>query len=347
MKNKNYFLFLIILAIYGQTIKGQDIHFSQLSETPLFLSPSNAGFFNGYTRAIANYRNQWASMGNAYQTFGLSVDGGLFKTKKHTAFMGYGFTMYRDQAGAAKLSRTNFMVNVSGIVKLGNHSALSVGLAGGTIGTNGNFSGITYESQFNGNTLDPSLNSGETPYNKFVTTDASIGSTYEYSKFKRDPDHDDGLTIKVFAAAHHINKPTQQFGISSSSRLPVRFVYGIMSVYDVVDTRFTLTPTFVYISQGSANELFFGSYLKYRLKTGTKVTGVKTQDAIGFGLYYRVKDAIVPKLIADLGDYSVALSYDVNFSGYTTASRGFGGFEIALRYNNLASSLFHARKEFR
>ena len=120
-----------------------------------------------------------------------------------------------------------------------------------------------------------------------------------------------------------------------------------MSVYDVVDTRFTLTPTFVYISQGSANELFFGSYLKYRLKTGTKVTGVKTQDAIGFGLYYRVKDAIVPKLIADLGDYSVALSYDVNFSGYTTASRGFGGFEIALRYNNLASSLFHARKEFR
>ena len=30
--------------------------------------------------------------------------------------MGYGFTMYRDQAGAAKLSRTNFMVNVSGIV---------------------------------------------------------------------------------------------------------------------------------------------------------------------------------------------------------------------------------------
>jgi hypothetical protein len=138
--------------------------------------------------------------------------------------------------------------------------------------------------------------------------------------------------------------------------MPQRFVYSFTSVYDITDTRFTLTPTFIYQTQGdnklfgskkSFQEYFVGSYLKYRFKTGTKVTGAKTQDDIGFGLFYRVNDAIVPKLIVDIGDYSIGMAYDVNISGYTTASRGFGGFEISLRYNNLASSLFDARKEYR
>jgi hypothetical protein len=64
-------------------------------------------------------------------------------------------------------------------------------------------------------------------------------------------------------------------------------------------------------------------------------------------LFYRNKDAIVTKLICDLGDYSLGLAYDVNVSGYKTASNGVGGFEISLRYNKLASSLFESRKEYK
>ena len=69
--------YLILSALFLQVAgsKAQDIHFSQLYETPLYLSPANTGFFNGYVRAIANYRNQWASMNNAFQTMAFSLDG--------------------------------------------------------------------------------------------------------------------------------------------------------------------------------------------------------------------------------------------------------------------------------
>src|SRR4051812_34847704 len=130
MKKINYILGLLVL-ILASDLKAQDIHFSQVNETPLFLSPANTGFYNGYFRAIANYRNQWASMNNAFQTYALSLDAGLFKSRKRKAFLGLGFTLFSDAAGSAKLRQTNAMVNLSGLVKLSRHSALSVGLAGG------------------------------------------------------------------------------------------------------------------------------------------------------------------------------------------------------------------------
>lgn len=270
--------------------------------------------------------------------------------------MGIGFTLFQDRAGAARLRTTAALVNLSGLVKLGKHSAFSVGLAGGTSASNADYNALTYASQFNGNYLDPNRPSNEIPNRQFTTVDASMGMAYEFARYKKDPDHDDALSFKIAFGAFHINKPVQDFAIGSSFRMPIKYVYSFTSVYDITDTKFTLTPTFVYQTQGdnklfgsdkSFREVFVGSYLKYRLKTGTKVTGAKTQDAIGFGLYYRVRDALVPKFILDLGDYSVAMAYDVNISGYTAASRGFGGFEISLRYNNLASSLFQARKEYR
>src|SRR3954466_6657585 len=98
MKKINFFFGLLLLMVVSG-VKAQDIHFSQVLETPLFLNPANTGFFNGYFRAIANYRNQWSAMGNPYQTIGISMDGGLFKSKRRKAFMGLGFTLFNDRAG--------------------------------------------------------------------------------------------------------------------------------------------------------------------------------------------------------------------------------------------------------
>ena len=73
---------IIILICVANVLKSQDIHFSQIQESPLWLNPANAGFFNGYVRSIANYRNQWASMGNAFQTMAVSIDAVALKQEK-------------------------------------------------------------------------------------------------------------------------------------------------------------------------------------------------------------------------------------------------------------------------
>ncbi len=347
MKKIKYFSALLVFTLSGVVVRAQDIHFSQVYETPLLISPANTGFYNGYFRAIANYRNQWAAMNNAFQTMGLSLDGGLFKSKKRPAFMGVGLTIYSDQAGVAKVRKTTALLNISGLVKMGKYSALSVGLAGGTAATNGNYEKLTYASQFNGNALDPGIDSREPIYRQYTTVDVAAGIAYDFAKYKRDQDHDDVSSFRIALGAFHLNTPTQEFGPGSKYQTPVRWTAALTSVFDMEDTKFTVTPTFIYQVQGKFEELYVGSYLKYRMSTGTKVTGEKTQNAMGIGLFYRRKDALVAKLIFDLGDYSVGMAYDVNVSSYRKASRGFGGFEISLRYNNLASSLFESRKEFK
>ena len=347
MKQIKFFPALLALVLGTSVVKAQDIHFSQVFETPVLLSPANTGFFNGYVRAVANYRNQWATMNKAYQTMGLVVDGGLFKSKKHPAFLGVGLSMFRDVAGVAQIRKTSALVNLSGLVKLVKKSAMSVGLAGGVNAHNGDYSKLTYASQFNGNSIDPTVNSNETPYRQFTTLDAAAGIAYEYMSFKKDQDHDDMTSFKIALGAFHLNRPSQEYGFGSAYRLPIRYSAALTSVLDIEDTRFSITPAFVYQKQETNEMMLLGSFIKFRMATGTKVTGEKTSNAIGFGLFYRTKDALIPKLSMDFGDVSFGLSYDVNVSGYRTASQGMGGFEVSLRYNNLASSLFESKREFK
>lgn len=347
MKRINYFFCLLLSSLSINLLQAQDIHFSQVNETPLFLSPANTGFFNGYVRAIANYKNQWAAMNNAFQTMAVSVDGGLFRSKKKKAFLGLGLTIFNDKAGVAKIRKTTIQLNASGLVKLGKRSALSAGIAFGSTSSNANYDQLTFASQFNGNTLDPSIVSGEIPYRQFTALDLGTGLAYEYSKVKLDQDHDDVSSFKLAFGAYHLNRPAQEFGAGSNYRLPIRYAYSFTSNFDLEDTKFTINPTVVFQTQGSLSELMLGSYVKYRMSSGTKVTGQRTQNAIGGGLFYRTKDAIIAKFIFDIGDYTIGLAYDFNVSGYARASRGFGGPEISLRYNLLAASLFDSKREFR
>ncbi|MDZ4663605.1 MAG: PorP/SprF family type IX secretion system membrane protein [Bacteroidota bacterium] len=359
MKKLRIILVIFVLTGALQT-KAQDIHFSQISEVPLLLNPANTGFFPGYFRAIVNYRNQWQSMGKAFQTANLSVDAGLFKSKRRKAFLGLGLVMFQDRAGAAKLTKTHAMVNISGLVKLSKKSVLCAGIYGGAIGNTADYTKLTYASQFDGNSIDPEANTGENAvFRNYTTTDLGMGIAYEASSVKIDTDHDDVTKVRIGLAAYHLNRPKQEFAAGSVYRLPMRLVASLFSNIDFEDTRFTLTPAFVLQKQGKkdksipaeykirgAYEFVTGSYFKVRLATGTKVTGEKTQNAIGFGLYYRSKDALIPKLILELGDYAIGMSYDVNISGYKSASKSNGGFEVTLRYNRLANSLFDTRSEF-
>ncbi|NOQ25456.1 MAG: type IX secretion system membrane protein PorP/SprF [Bacteroidales bacterium] len=93
MKNlKRYIIsFLFILTI--TQLKAQDSQFSQFYSSPLNLSPSLAGATD-YSRLIANYRNQWANLPDAYTTYSFSFD--HFLTNYNS---GLGVVVLRDQEG--------------------------------------------------------------------------------------------------------------------------------------------------------------------------------------------------------------------------------------------------------
>jgi type IX secretion system PorP/SprF family membrane protein len=338
----------LLLLVLGYKVRSQDIHFSQLHEAPLFVNPANTGFFSGDYRVILNYRNQWASMGNPYKTLGVSIDGGLFKSKKRTAFLGVGLNFFNDKAGAANLSNTQASINISGILKLSSKAILSVGVYGGSSSYKGNYANLTYGTQFNGNEIDPALPNYESVvFKKYVHTDLGAGVAYEFTSSTVRNDRDDVFSLRLGVAGYHLNQARIEFGSGYGYKIPVRVVYSASSRIDVPNTKITLAPSFYMFQQGPAAELNFGTFIKYRFKAGTKVTGEKIENSLGIGFYYRDKDAIIPQFLLDMGNYAIGISYDVNISSYKAASRTVGGFEISLRWNKLTDALFKKRSEYR
>lgn len=335
-----------VLVLLACSISAQDIHFSQIQESPLWLNPANAGFFNGYVRVVANYRNQWASMGNAYQTMALSVDGSAFKLKRNKAYAGLGLFIFNDRAGVAKIGTTQAQFHASAIVKASRKSKIAGAIYLGVNQNSATYASLTYGNQYNGKAIDQSLPTGEVvSYTSFVNSDVGAGVNYEYSSATADITRDDIFSLKIGAAVHHINKPLQRFSTGSSYRVPMRFVGNVQARIDFKDTKLSLLPSLVYLQQASAMEIIAGTHLRFRFKNGTKLTGNKTEAGLNVGLYYRFNDAIVPQVNLDMGKYAIGVAYDFNISKYNQVSKGTGGFEIYLKFMTLDDALFKRSRE--
>ena len=339
---KYLFIFILLTSAF---VNAQDIHFSQIQESPLWLNPANAGFYNGYIRAIANYRSQWAAMGNAYQTMAISVDA-AFKNSKKKSYLGVGLFVFNDKAGAAKLGTTQAQLHGNVVIKASKQSKIAGGIFAGFNQSSGNYAALTYASQFNGKDIDGTLPTNENPgYNSFVSIDAGAGVNYEYTNASVNMVRDNIFSIKVGGAVHHVNKPAQQYNAGSKYILPMRFVGNIQSRIDIGGTKFSFLPSAIYLRQGTASEITVGTHVRYRFTNGTKITGASTETGLNVGVYYRVGDAIVPQLYLDMGKYALGLAYDVNISKYKQASAYSGGFEISLKFMTLDDALYKRKRE--
>lgn len=335
-----------IFLLLGLALSAQDIHFSQIQEAPLWLNPANTGFFNGYFRAVANYRNQWASMGNPYQTMAISVDGNALKVRKNKAYAGLGLFVFNDRAGAAKIGTTQAQLHANAIVKASKKSRIAGGIYLGVNQNSATYAALTYGNQYNGKEIDQSLATGETVnYNSFVNSDVGAGVNYEYSSATADMTRDDVFSIRVGAAVHHINKPVQRFSTGSTYQVPMRFVGNVQARIDIRDTKLSLLPSLVYLQQASAMEVIAGAHLRFRFKNGTKLTGNITESGLNIGVYYRLSDAIVPQINLDMGKYAIGVSYDYTLSKYSQVNKGAGGFEIYLKFMTLDDALYKRKRE--
>jgi type IX secretion system PorP/SprF family membrane protein len=341
---KRHLSYMLVTLVFSAS--AQDIHFSQIQESPLWLNPANAGFFNGYVRAIANYRNQWASMGNAYQTMAVSVDGSALKLRKNKAYAGLGLFVFNDRAGVAKIGTTQVQLHANAIVKASKKSKIAGGLYLGVNQNSATYAALTYGNQYTGKEIDQSLPTGEiVNYTSFVNADVGAGVNYEYSSATSDIIRDDIFSLKIGAAIHHINKPVQRFSSGSTYQVPMRFVGNVQVRIDIKDTKMSLLPSLVFIQQASAMEIIAGTHVRFRFKNGTKLTGNKTESGLNIGVYYRVNDAIVPQINLDMGKYAVGMSYDYNVSKYSQVSKGAGGFEVYLKLMTLDDALFKRKRE--
>jgi type IX secretion system PorP/SprF family membrane protein len=324
---KNIFLKTLVLAAFFFPLRNseaQDIHFSQFFETPLLRNPALAGIFSGDFRIQAVYRNQWNSVTVPYQTTSLNAEYKL-PVGHSSDFLTIGGEILYDKAGTVALTATHVLpvLNYHKSLSAEKNMYLSAGFSAGIVQRRIDRSKITTNSQFDGNSYDPTLADGETfPNNGYVYFDGSAGLSFN-SQIGDNADNN----IYFGVAYQHFNKSAKvTFYNSAEAELIPKVVFSSGFKMSAGDYSF-VTIYADYSKQGSSTETIGGMLYSMKLDDPAEPHYI-----ISGGAFIRWKDAIVPVVKFDVKPLTFALSYDVNVSALKTASQGRGGFELSLSY---------------
>lgn len=320
--------------MFCTSVIAQDVHFSHMEYSPLTLNPALAGA-NSPMQGIVNYRSQWNSVAMPYSTIAASFDMRFNDNKRNKKgiFSG-GINFFNDQAGDLRVNTTNVNVNLAYHLMLDRKSTLGIGIYSG-YGQRSIAPGDgKWASQFTGAGFNTGLESGETFNNaSFGHADAGTGILYRYASEEGYMTQNKGLILNAGFAVYHVNRPRYSYLNQQDEQLNMRISGFVNAEIGIQNTRGAVLPGIYYQRQGPSQEIFMGAYYRYNINDGSKVTGFSKPMALSVGLFGRVKDAMVAKVMFNYDQYSAGFAYDVNISGLTVVSRARGGFELFLRYS--------------
>jgi type IX secretion system PorP/SprF family membrane protein len=328
-------------------IFGQDIHFSQLTETPLLLNPAMAGFTHD-AMATINYRDQWKSVtSNPFKTFNVGADMAYMK-KKSGSHAGVGIDVFSDKAGDAKMSTTTGQLHLSGVIAMNDRSLISAGIYGGFGQRSLTYDKLYWDNQYIGGALDPTAPSMEpTTVSNRTYADIGAGIAYYYGTGNNTISSNDAKNFTIGFSAQHLNQPVYTFYGNTDAKLPMKIVAHANAEIGIKNYSLVLEPGYIVMIQGGHHEINAGMLVKYWMQEASHYTGRKKPAAIVLGGYYRFADALNVIAAYELYPFRLGFSYDVNLSDLTTASKSRGGFEVSLRFilidsgNNKNKSFFN------
>lgn len=328
LKLAKIFSLIIISSFAMQEVIAQDLHFSQFFNNPLLTNPANTGFIpDADYRLGASYRNQFSNiMSVPYKTMSIYGDAQVFRNRIETGWMGLGGVILRDVAGTGSLTSTKAYASIAYHQELGLSSLLTAGFNVGWANKRIDPAKLTFPDQFDGKFFD-----GDQPSeakNALVNTsisyfDLQVGMNYAYF-----PTED--IYINAGYSIHHVNQPRESFfdnnGNDKISMRHIAFINGIFKINDNV----IVNPNVYYTTQASASELMLGVNAAYNLSEH----GEKQLIA---GLYYRLRDALIPTIGLEINNIRFTFSYDVT----TSSLKNFNHSQGATEFNILKKGFYN------
>lgn len=313
----------------------QDIHFTMFHAAPTVLNPGAAGLFNGTFRASTNFKTQWGSISNPYNTFSFTADGALWKNRGGNAHMGAGISAYRDVAGSTNYGTTKINLSISTILYLDENNTASIGLTGGWVQRTIAPEDLQWDSQFNGQAFDASLPSYENyTFENNSYFDFAAGAMWSYGTAASSIASFDKFHAQAGIAYHHLSRPLIVNYYGENEKLYSKFVaHGDLHIATGY-SRLAFRPRFTAFFQGPSREINVGTMVRYLVMEGAKYTGFVKGFAFSLGGYYRLGDAFSPSMELEFGGFSLGYSYDFNLSGLRVATGGMGGHEVYLKFQN-------------
>ena len=324
MRNISVILLLIFSLCFSTNTNAQDVHFSHIHASPVYLNPSLTGLIQGDYRLIANYKNQWRSTATNFNTAQISFDGRVSQLKKNASF-NLGLLILTDAAGDLNYRQTSIQVPMSVIMALDREGTnnIAVGMQHGLIHHSADLSKIEAFDQ------EPMVGSLFST-NKFVY-DLSFGYTW-YSIFKAKS------SFYVGNSFYHVNTPkisTIPTNSDDNLFMKTNFMAGGELIYK--NNKQAFLPSLLAMFQGPHRETTIGTFYRYRLGDANK----QNKTDLLFGLWARFYaspkfnsgfDALISTIRFDYKKVKCALSYDFTMSKYAVANQARGGIELSLIY---------------
>ena len=313
----------VILSLGSNSLRAQDIHFSQYLNSPLNLNPALSGFNDAKYRFIMNHRSQWSSVTVPYKTFSAAMDMQLVKRKRQSDIIGLGLVFNNDEAGDSRFGTTQGAISLSYIKALNKHNRnlLSFGAQFFFSQRTIDYTQLYFPNQWNGNAYDPNIQTGEYfNVSNFTYFDVSAG-VHWFAIANNNLKFNTGLSV------WHINQPAQSLMNDDAVKLDIKtLLYSEVQID--LDKTHALFPSVYYAHQGPYNEITFGLRYQYVIHPNNH-----NFTALNFGLYGRNKDALIMHLGLDYKKFKIMGSYDFNLSSLSAASNYLGGYEISIIFS--------------
>lgn len=327
----NKIIGLLFIGVISMNTNAQDINFSQFYEMPLLRNPALAGIIEGNSdiRLTAAYRNQWQSVTVPFQTMALNAELRTVFGENNDNFFTTGLMLTNDQAGDSKLKKTQVLPVLNYLRQIGGYersSFLGAAIMGGPVQQNFDPSKLYFDDQFVNGSYSSTNPTTETFNNtNFTYFDLSAGISYK-SEFATDVQYYLGL------GAYHIIQPNIAFMKQNGLKLNRKYIlnFGLTTPTSDFD-EFTIYGDF--FNQGG-NNLFQGGFLfSHDFEQGD--LDLDERKSITGGVFYRWNDAVVSVVKLKLNQLAIGVSYDINVSKLTVASKSKGGFEVTISYKNV------------
>lgn len=314
---------IVLLAVFAQSVKAQDVHWSQFYTDVFRLNPAMTGNFNGDYRIGLNARNQWQSVPAPYRTVSAYADFGLLKLQRRNGtqdWIGTGLNVLYDYAGDGRLSMLEIRGALAGHKSFSPNLYVSVGANAAYRQRSVDFQKLFFSNQWSDINFDPNLPNLENLGNEtFGYLDVNAGATITYQVPKK-------FNFYVGGSALHINRPTETY-YDTGNRLGTRLAFNTGAAVNMGNL--ILEPAAYYTRQKEASEIVFGSNFVWAMSSSGRYSRNSSNVNLYVGAWYRWQDAIIALTGLEFSQYRLLLSYDINTSALKPASNSRGGFELS------------------
>jgi type IX secretion system PorP/SprF family membrane protein len=298
---------LLFCLLWINQVFGQDVHFSQFYSNPIYLNPALTGSMAGKYRLSLNHRSQGVYSdfktlsGSADFKFNMKYKGRPLKDK-----IGAGVIFFND-----KVSANSYNLNIVGISAsyhkyLNNNASevLIIGVQSGIHQRNTGYDRLTFQDQFDGNSVFSLGTSENFPDNNLTHGDHSIGLFYSNQTNSK-------LGFYAGGAIHHFNQPQISFFYNENdepkrgfSKLEPRYTIHSGMIINLKDNGYIqLLPAFIGQAQGPHYSINAGTNLRIRAIADGEV-------ALQFGGWVKDLNAMVGFFGVEFNGYQLGMSWD-------------------------------------